>query len=146
MSRALHRGWRSSAGREGNRARHLLVVAQVALALVLLIGSGLMIRTFVTLRQVDPGFRDPVGVQTFRLTIPTAAVRDAERAGAHDPDQTIRMQHAIVDQLAAVPGVESAAFSSFDDGLPLDGDGRTASIIVEGRTVADGVAALREIQ
>lgn len=133
-------------GREGNRARHLLVVVQVALALVLLVGSGLMIRTFVTLRQVDPGFRDPAQVQTFQLTIPTAVVPDAERAGAHDPDRTIRMQHEILDQVAAVAGVDSAGFASSNDGLPLDGDGRTASITVEDRTRAEDASPLKEVQ
>jgi putative ABC transport system permease protein len=133
-------------GRETNRARHLLVVCQVALALVLLIGSGLMMRTFQTLRQVDPGFRDPASVQTFQLTIPAADVRGAEQAGGPGPERTVRMQHEILDRLAAVAGVESAGFSSSNDGLPLDGDGKTRSIFVEGRSPADGPASLREVQ
>jgi putative ABC transport system permease protein len=136
-------------GRETNRARHLLVVAQVALALVLLIGSGLMMRTFQTLRQVDPGFRDPGNVQTFQLTIPTADVAPAEPAGAPAPTpaRTIRIQHEILDRLAVVAGVESAGFSSSNDGLPLDGDGKSRSIFVEGRTTPiDGAATLKEVQ
>jgi predicted permease len=138
LADALHgRGRAITDGREGNRTRHVLVVAQVALALVLLIGSGLMIRTFVTLRQVDPGFGDPASVQTFQLTIPTADAPAAERAGGPNAEQTIRMQHAILERIGAVPGVRSAAFSSSNDGLPLDGDGRTIGIFVEGR-VADG--------
>ena len=87
-------------GHEGNRARHMLLVAQVALALVLLVGCGLMIRTFVTLRQVDPGFQDPSSVQTFQLTLP-ASTADSDPA----PGPIIRMQHAIAERLAAVPGV-----------------------------------------
>lgn len=147
LARALRGGGRSiTEGRESNRARHLLVVVQVALAVVLLIGSGLMIRTFQMLRHVDPGFREPANVQTFQLTIPTADVPDAEQAGAYDPDATVRMQHRIVDRLAAVAGVESAGFSSSNDGLPLDGDGRTTSIRVEGRTAVDDRAPLKEIQ
>jgi len=133
-------------GRESHRARHLLVVFQVALALVLLSGSGLMMRTFQTLRQVDPGFRDPGNIQTFQLTIPTAAVPASERAGVPVPDRTVRMQHEILDRLAAVAAVESAGFSSSNDGLPLDGDGKSRSIFVEGRTRADGPAALKEVQ
>lgn len=133
-------------GRETNRARHLLVVGQVALALVLLIGSGLMMRTFQTLRQVDPGFRDPGNVQTFQLTIPTAEVPSAERAGAPTPERTVRMQHEILERLAAVAGVESAGFSSSNDGLPLDGDGKSRSIFVEGRPPVDGAATLKEVQ
>jgi len=144
---ALRAGGRPIAGgREGNRARHLLLVAQVALALVLLVSCGLMIRTFQTLRQVDPGFGDPGEVLTFQLTIPTADVPDAERAGAPSPEAALRMKQAILDRLAAVPGVESAGFSGFNDGLPLDGDGRSSSVFVEGRTSADDIASPREIQ
>lgn len=105
-----------------------------------------MIQTFQTLLQVDPGFRDPGNVQTFQLTIPTADLPDAERAGVPGPEPTIRMQHEILDRLAAVAGVESAGFSSSNDGLPLDGDGKTRSIFVEGRTPAVGQASLKEIQ
>ena len=69
-----------SAGRERHRVRNALVVAQVALALVLLVGSGLMIRSFRALSDVDPGFRDPQDVLTLRVTIPTAEVPDAAEA------------------------------------------------------------------
>ena len=139
---ALHRSGRAiTEGQEGNRLRHMLLVAQVSLTLILLIGSGLMIRTFVTLRQVDPGFRDPATVQTFQLTIPTADAPDAERA-----ERTLRMQHAIVEAIAAVPGVRSAAFSSSNDGLPLDGDGRTSVIFVEGKVTDDRLPPPKEIQ
>ena len=66
---ALRGGGRtSSASRERHRARSTLVVVQVALALVLLVGSGLMIRTFLALRHVDPGFTKPEEVQTLRIS------------------------------------------------------------------------------
>jgi putative ABC transport system permease protein len=143
----LRGGARTAAeSREGNRTRQALVVAQVALAMVLLVGSALMIRTFVTLRQVDPGFRDAASVQTFQLTIPAVVVPDPARDGAHDPDRTVRMQHQIVDRLAAVAGVVSAGFSSSQDGLPLDGDGRTGSFVVEGQTRAADVSPFKEVQ
>lgn len=133
-------------GKEGNRSRHLLVVVQVALALVLLVGSGLMIRTFLTLRQVDPGFRNPARIQTFQLMIPPVLVPDPARPGTHDPARTVAVQHEIVDRLAVVPGVETAGFSSSNDGLPLDGDGRTLSIAVENRTRAEDMSPLKEAQ
>ena len=133
-----------TAGHESNRARHVLLVAQVALALVLLVGCGLMIRTFVTLRQVDPGFRDPASVQTFQVTLPARVA--APGPAADLAAQVIRTQHAITDRLMSVPGVHSAAFSSSDDGLPLDGDGRTNSIFVEGQPTDGRLAALKEIQ
>ena len=107
LADALHGGGRLiTEGREGNRVRHLLVVSQVALALVLLIGSGLMIRTFQMLRQVDPGFREPGNVQTFQLTIPTAAAPDAERAG-------VSSRSAFPSKWAAIsPGVTGAGRES----------------------------------
>jgi predicted permease len=58
----------------------------------------------------------------------------------------VRIKHAIVDRLAAVPGVASAAFSAFNDGLPLDGDGRSAGLVVEGRPGVDERSTPREIQ
>jgi predicted permease len=142
LAESLHGGARGIAdGHEGNRARHMLLVAQVALALVLLIGCGLMIRTFVTLRQVDPGFQDPSSVQTFQLTLPTSTADSGL-----EPGPIIRMQHAIADRLATVPGVQSAAFTSANDGLPLDGDGRSYAIFVEGKIVGEMLARPKETQ
>ena len=147
LAAELRGGVRSvTEGQEGNRARRLLVVVQVALALVLLVGSGLMMRTFATLRQVDPGFRDPATVQTFQLTIPASLVPDAERVGAHDPERALRMQHEIVDRLAAIAGVDAAGFSSSNDGLPLDGDGQTATIVVDEGRRAEDASPLKEVQ
>ncbi|MCC7123684.1 MAG: FtsX-like permease family protein, partial [Acidobacteria bacterium] len=142
LAASLHDGARRVAGgRDGNRARHTLLVAQVALALVLLIGCGLMIRTFITLRQVDPGFQDPSSVQTFQLTLPVVAA-DART----DLGSAVRTQHAIAERLAAIPGVQSAGFTSANDGLPLDGDGRAAAIFVEGQGAGDTPPGPREVQ
>jgi predicted permease len=93
-----------SAGRERHRARNALVIGQVALALVLLVASGLMIRTFQSLRDVDTGFIEPDNVQMLRVLIPQSAVPDFPR--------TIRLQNDIVDRLAAIPGVESVGFAT----------------------------------
>jgi len=127
----------STEGHGGGRLRSVLLASQVALTLVLLVGAGLMIRTVASLRKVDSGFRDPASIQTFQLSIPAVLVPD--------PAQTIRVQHEIVDRLAALAGVESAGFSSSTDGLPLDGDGKSTAIFIEGKLPADG-AAIREIQ
>jgi predicted permease len=97
-------GRSQSASRERNRARNSLVVVQVALALILLVASGLMIRTFQSLRDVDPGLTEPEHIQTFRISIPQAAVPEFPRA--------LRMQNDIVDRLAAIPGVQSVGFST----------------------------------
>jgi predicted permease len=86
------------------------VVAQVALAVVLLVSAVLMIRSFQALQAVAPGFAEPTSLLTARISIPVFAVQQ--------PVQVARMQHAIVDKLSAIPGVTSVAFSS---SLPLEG-------------------------
>ena len=141
---ALRGGRRSiTEGQEGTRARQLLVVAQVAIALVLLVGCGLMVRSFTMLRQVDPGFREPGTILTFQLTIRTTPEDAADRSGAPTPQQALRARQAIVERLAAVPGVEAAAFSAFNDGLPLDGDNRSSFVLAEN---APEAGRSREIQ
>jgi hypothetical protein len=81
--------------RERHRARNTLVVVQVALALVLLVGSGLMIRTFSAMKNVRPGFTGPEEIQTFRISIPDSLIRESERVmrAKHDMlDRIIRFQ------------------------------------------------------
>jgi putative ABC transport system permease protein len=93
-----------SHGREHHRARNTLVVAQVGLALLLLVGAGLMIRTFQFLLSVDPGFTRPEEVQLMRIVIYEAQVKE--------PEQVMRMENAMLDKLSAIPGVTSVAFAS----------------------------------
>jgi predicted permease len=113
--------------RERHRARNFLVTVQVALALVLLICSGLMIRTFRALTQVNPGFVRPAELQTFRISIPPSDVPDDARVP--------RIEQQIQDKLAAIPGVSSVAFSS---AVPLDGDSRFDNVFAADRTYAEG--------
>jgi predicted permease len=103
-------GRTASLNRERQRGRDLLVVAQVAMALVLLVSAMLMIRTFQALRHVEPGFSGSQHVQTMRTSIPDSLVAD--------PQQVTRMQNSIVDRLAAIPGVTSVGFAS---GAPMEG-------------------------
>jgi putative ABC transport system permease protein len=118
---SLQQGARSvSDGPEGHRLRSTLVVAQVALALVLLVVSGLMVRTFVALRQIDPGFTHPENVQTFRLAIPGTLISD--------PLQTVRTHQQIVERLRQVPGVQSVGLAS---SVTMDGISFNGSILVE---------------
>lgn len=98
-----------SASRERHRTRNTLVVVQVGLALVLLICSGLMVRTFQKLRSVDPGFAGAEQIQTVRVQIPELMVPDAERV--------IRMNAEIQEKLAALPGVDAVGFAN---GVPMD--------------------------
>jgi putative ABC transport system permease protein len=101
LAHSMRAGGRAlSAGRERRRARDVLAMVQVALALVLLVGSGLMIRTFQELRRVDPGFVRPAEVQTLRIFVPDTEARDGELV--------LRMQQSILDKVAAIPGVSSA--------------------------------------
>jgi predicted permease len=116
-----------SQSKEQHRARNTLVVVQVALALVLLICSGLMIRTFHALTRVNPGFTKPAELQTFRIFIPETVVKE--------PERVIRMQEEILHKLEAIPGVSSVAIGTK---LPMDGDGWHDPILLEGRTYAEG--------
>lgn len=85
------------------RARNLLVVFQVALALVLLISSGLMIRTFYALRHVQPGFTNPEQVMTLSVFIPDTQIKDSVLA--------IHTHQEILSKIESLPGVESASFA-----------------------------------
>ncbi len=115
LQSSLREGGRSlSQGRERHRARKTLVVVQVALALVLLICSGLMIRTFVAVTRVNPGFKSPDSLETFRLYIPETTVPDAQA------ERVVHMQQEIQDKLAAIPGVSSVSLST---AVPFDGMG-----------------------
>ncbi|HUI43306.1 MAG TPA: ADOP family duplicated permease, partial [Terriglobia bacterium] len=124
----LREGGRSvSAGRARLRARNVLVVVQVALALVLLISSGLMVRTFRALTQVEPGFYRPAEVQSFRLNIPEAEVSS--------PDQVVRTDEEILRKLAAIPGVSSVAAAT---GVPMDGNSSINPVYAQGRSYPEG--------
>jgi predicted permease len=103
-------GRTSSVSRERHRARNILVIGQVAMALVLLVSAGLMIRTFQALRTVDPGFTDAKHLQVMRISIPGALVAE--------PERVLRIQNEFLEKLAATPGVKSAGFVSE---MPMEG-------------------------
>jgi putative ABC transport system permease protein len=124
---ALKEGGRSASDApRGQRARNALVVSEVALALVLLIVSGLMVRTFIALRQVEPGFVRPEEVHTFRVSIPEALVED--------PEQTIRTHQEIGERLRQVPGVTSVGLTS---SVTMDGSSGQDAVWVEGSLYED---------
>jgi predicted permease len=112
----------------------MLVVGQVAMALVLLVSAGLMIRTFQALRTVDPGFTDAQHLQVMRISIPDSLVTD--------PQQVTRIQNQIVDKLAAIPGVTSTGFVSE---MPMEGlDSDWDEIFAEDKVYSeDAIAPLR---
>jgi predicted permease len=116
-----------SVSRERHRARNLLVVGQVAMALVLLMSAGLMIRTFAALRKVDPGFADPQHLQTIRISIPQSLIAESERV--------TRTQNAILEELSAIQGVKSVGFVSE---MPMEGfDSDWDEIFAEDKVYSD---------
>jgi predicted permease len=118
---ALREGGRAASdGRERHAVRNGLVVSQIALALVLLVGSGLMIRTFQSMRNVNPGFVEPENVLTFRVSVPEASVPDALQA-AYTHEQ-------IANRLEAIPGVTSVGVSS---SVTMDGFRSFDPVMVE---------------
>jgi len=130
-------GRTSSPGRERHRARNALAVVQVALALVLLVSSGLMIRTFQQLRGVRPGFAHPEEILILHSIFPGAT--------AGEPERVMRMQHEILDKLAVLPGVTSVGFGS---AAPLESFlGGGNPVFAEDRKLGEGqVPRMRQIR
>jgi predicted permease len=124
----------ASTSRKRQRTRNALVVVQVALALVLLVASGLMIRTFVALLDVEPGFAATADVQTARVWVPPQQVTE--------PERVTRIQHEILDKVAALPGVKAAAFAS---AVPMEGPLRVSlsPVFVEGKDYAGTTPPVR---
>ena len=110
LHETLKEGGRGSSGAR-HSAQRVFVVAEMALALVLLAGAGLMIRSLAKLWSVDPGF-DPHHVVTFRVSLPPAA--------SSNPDSARAAWRRIQDQVATVPGVQSASLTTA--AMPMSGD------------------------
>jgi len=136
LGTGLRQGGRSmSEGRERHRSRSVLVVVQVALAVILLISSGLMIRTFHALTTVDPGFAGPEQLQTFRVNIPETDVKE--------PEGVVRVQEEILRRIEAVPGVSSVGLSM---SVPMDGNGWEDTVFVKGRKYSPGEIPLHRFR
>jgi hypothetical protein len=119
-------GRTASVSRERHRVRSVLVVVQVAIALVLLVSAGLMIRTFQSIRTVEPGFTRPEHLLILRMFISSSLVPDAQRV--------TRLQNDIQDKLSSIPDVTSAAFGS---AMPMEGYGPNLGVLNFGTVVAD---------
>jgi predicted permease len=120
LQRALRQGARGSTS---GGARGVLVVAQVALSLVLLVGAGLMIRSFAKLQGVDPGF-DPNGVLTARIQLAGERFQASAAATA--------FFEQVLDRVSRLPGVETAGAINW---LPLNGLGSSTSYWIDGRPI-----------
>jgi putative ABC transport system permease protein len=117
----LKEGGRSgSGGHAKNRARRLLVISEIALGVMLLIGAGLLIKGFVRLRSVNPGF-DSSNLVTMRVQLPEARYKEI-------PKQT-QFRQDLLQRLNNLPGVEAAMISE----LPLSGSELTHKFVIEGR-------------
>ncbi len=104
-----------------NRTRNLLVVLETAVAVVLLIGAGLLIRSYIRLQNVNPGF-DAANVLTMRINLPRDKYNSPEKAGA--------FWGQLHERLAALPGVETVGMIAE---LPLSGQSNDTPFLVEGR-------------
>lgn len=121
LTDALKESGRGTAGHRRNRLRSALVVSEVALSLVLLVGAGLMIRSFAKLNQVDPGFK-PAQVMTLGVTL--------LRSKYPEDEQVAQLYSQILERAANAPGVLSAGAIS---DLPLTGSNISDSFTIEGR-------------
>ncbi len=107
-------------GAHRQRLRRTLVVAETALALVLLVGAGLLVKSFSTVATADPGF-DPKGLVTMRIELPEARY--------HGFDEQRRFRKQLIEFLNAIPGVQAAMVSE----LPMGGEWLTHNFVIEGR-------------
>jgi predicted permease len=119
----LKEGGRGPVGGSRARLRNALVVVEMSLALVLLLASGLLMKSFVRMQSVDPGFR------TDRLLAASVSLPDNKYA---KPEQRAAFFRDLVESVNAIPGVRSAAASN---GIPLMGGGPGGYLIVEGQPV-----------
>jgi putative ABC transport system permease protein len=120
LAASLKESIRGSASAAARRFRSALVIAEVALALVLLIGAGLMIRSFGRLMSVDPGF-NPERVITIRLTLPDAKYPDRARWTAFHQE--------LLRRVRALPAIDAAGINS---AVPLEGGGFDGPVMAEG--------------
>jgi putative ABC transport system permease protein len=126
LNESLKEGSQSLAGSRGRlRIRNGLVVCEIALALVLLVGAGLMIKSFARLMSVDSGL-NPTGVLTAQISLPSARYST--------PEQERAFFRQLLERIEALPGVQHAGITSF---LPLGGTNMDWLFAIEGRPVSD---------
>jgi putative ABC transport system permease protein len=129
LNDSLRQGGRGGAGGRRTTTRDALIVLEVAMALILLTGAGLMLKTMAKLRAIDVGFR-PDHLLTLRTTLP--------RELYAEPSRRLAFYDRVINGVRALPGVESAAYGSQ---LPFQSSGNTQSYSVEGRDFERGEAS-----
>jgi putative ABC transport system permease protein len=120
LSDSLKEGGRTGSGARGNRTRSAFVIAEVALALVLLVGAGLLVRSFMHLLNVHPGF-DPAQTVTMRISLPSSRYSNEGRA---------QFFSRFFQDVDALPGVQASGAVSF---LPMTGLGSATSMEIVGQ-------------
>jgi predicted permease len=137
LQEAMKEGGRASVSRGPRRLRDLLVVSEVALALVLLVGAGLLMKSLATMLKVDPGF-DTRNLVTMMVALPPARYSDDAQAA--------RFHAELLRRVSALPGVRGAAET---DKIPLSGEGSTGTPFVVGRSAPEsdavGESHLRDV-
>jgi putative ABC transport system permease protein len=126
LQAALKEGGKTATAGVGRRLRSLLMVAEVALALMLVIGAGLLIKSFWRRQQVDPGFK-PQNVLSLQVAPPASAYEKAERKRI--------FYHQVIERVAALPGVEAVGGIHL---LPMGGSNWNPDIRVEDQPLTDG--------
>jgi len=125
LNETLKQSGRSSGGSAGpSRVRSALVIAEIALAVMLMLGAGLLMRSFISLRQVNPGF-DPRHLLTVQISVPSAKFSS---------DQMAAFRREIVTRISALPGVSSAALTR---DMPLSGVDPSLYFSIEGRPAVE---------
>ena len=122
----LKEGGRSGKGGVRRGVRNALVVAEMAFAVILLVGAGLLIRSFVQLQQVNPGF-EPRGVLAMQVSLPGSKYREGAQRASFD--------RQVLEAVRALPGVRSAATITT---LPMSGFNQSGSFRIEGRQTPPG--------
>jgi putative ABC transport system permease protein len=133
LTEALKEGGRSSTtSAERNRLRNCLVVAEIALALVLLVGAGLLLKSYARVQNIDPGF-DRRNVLTAEVNLPDTKYPQRERADYREGEAMINFWNEALRRIQQLPGVEAAGLTTI---LPLSGSNSDSSFSIKGRVVA----------
>ena len=137
LTEALKEGGRSStAGAERNKVRNSLVIAEIALALVLLVGAGLLLKSYGRVQNIDPGF-DRRNVLTAEVNLPDTKYPQRESADYREGEAMINFWNEALRRVQQLPGVEAAGFTTM---LPLSGSNSDSSFSIEGRVLGKNEA------
>ena len=137
-SRDVHGALKESSARSGghgarHRIRGALVISEVAVAMMLLVGAGLLMRSFLYLSAIQPGF-DPNGILTLEISLPRIQPPGADSEQVHPDQRTATTARQLLDRVRALPSVTSASIS-FD--YPFSGDSSAIRYSAEGQLVTD---------